>query len=93
MSTEETVDELEIWREEIAEEFKQWLDTNDKELILSKAMCKLERSSPQDLFQDYPYLSNLLKKLPKLGLPQDMVLLCKFYEKYDPDFIKKRMHL
>ena len=52
--TAETVDPVTVWREEIPQEFKDWLDENDTERILSRAMCMLELLTPQDVINTYP---------------------------------------
>ena len=78
--------ELELWQEEIDPSFLEWLKVNDPDNILSMCMAKLERSSPQDLFQDHPEPIYVAHKQGKFGLSYDAVPAIALFKEFNKEW-------
>ena len=61
MSAEVT--DVEIWRDEISPQLREWLDEHDEDDLLGQCMRRLEILDPKDLFRQYRKPTELAKQI------------------------------
>ena len=82
MAVEEKVDPVELWREEISQEFREWLDKFDKEGYIALLLAKLEKRSPEDFFGEDFYNEtpgHMIGKLNEMGIQYPLKPVRSFY--------------
>ena len=81
MSRQEEVSDFDVWREELPDTLKQWLDKNDdKNNVVATLLYKVGCLTPDDLFRVCENVPAVREKLIELGLPEGSTgRMAKFY--------------
>ena len=91
---EAKIDPVQLWREEISKELRDWLAKHDERDAIARLMTKLEKRSPQDLFDETDFDKSpgvMIHKLSKIGIRGVSPACFDFYKAFHKPTIEECM--